>query len=99
MKHGWAVAGSRATMIFQPPASVTSPTLPLPLYWTDDGGLTWKRVQTDLQLQGAAGRVATVYFVDSEVGFAIRQPTTNGLRQLLRTADGGHTWTLIASNF
>jgi photosystem II stability/assembly factor-like uncharacterized protein len=99
LANGWAIAGSRANMDYpQPPASITSPTLPLPLYRTADGGATWKLVPTDLQLQSAAGRIGSLYFVDDEVGFAVRQTPTNGSSQLLKTIDGGRTWNLIASN-
>ena len=99
-QHGWAIAGSLAVLQDpQPPASWTSPNLPLPLYRTDDGGVTWRPVQTTLQLQSKDGRVGILYFVDELNGFATRQAAFDQPRQLLKTTDGGRTWTLIGSDF
>ena len=92
-KHGWAVAGSAA--IFGRDASGRFPVQPgvkVPLYRTDDGGLTWVPVPTNLPFSDATGRLGDLYFVDSLDGFAERSGV--GLApQFYKTADGGRHWT------
>lgn len=84
--------------------SFTSPALPLPLYRTADGGITWTRVQTNLQLQSKDGQVISVYFIDQRDGFAIRASEGSAgcncalLWSLLKTTDGGHTWSAVNPN-
>jgi len=92
--HGWAVAGSSSELT-KNPLSLTEPTLPLPLYQTNDGGATWAPVPTDLLLQSADGRINQLYFVDKNNGFAIRVKSP-GASQFLKTTDGGRRWTVVA---
>jgi photosystem II stability/assembly factor-like uncharacterized protein len=91
--HGWAIAGSTAQLA-KNPSSVAEPTLPLPLYHTDDGGATWAPVQTDLLLQSPDGRINQLYFVDKNNGFAVRVKSF-GVSQFLKTTDGGRTWRVV----
>jgi photosystem II stability/assembly factor-like uncharacterized protein len=73
-------------------------SVPLSVYYTQNGGTTWQLSTT--QLNGdiglAAGAPVSVQFVDSQHGFIAAQlgtgaSTSAGL--LFRTADGGVTWT------
>jgi photosystem II stability/assembly factor-like uncharacterized protein len=76
---------------------VTAPQagdLRLTLYWTDDGALTWTRIQTDLELTSQAGSLDSIYFVDHMNGFATRASALAN-PELWKTNDGGHTWTLV----
>jgi photosystem II stability/assembly factor-like uncharacterized protein len=79
------------------------PAIPLPLYKTDDGGVTWVPVPTDILWGGTEGPIDVLDFVDQNNGFAIRESRAmsqnsymaNGHSQLLKTADGGRTWTIV----
>lgn len=64
------------------------------LYHTSDGGASWAPVRTDLLAQG--GHIEGLVFVDQMNGFASRI-TSAGSSQLLKTTDGGFTWTLVPS--
>jgi photosystem II stability/assembly factor-like uncharacterized protein len=55
------------------------------LYQTNDGGATW------LPRSKLAGRVNTLYFLNNQQGFA----TFRNSNDLLRTTDGGTTWTTV----
>lgn len=93
--HGWAVAGPSA--MFDKTSSGNIPQQPgvaLPLYRTDDGGRTWVQMNTNLALTSGAGRISDVYFVDLKDGFADRFNATTQSSQLLKTVDGGFTWTV-----
>jgi hypothetical protein len=108
-KHGWVIEAAQTTLATWSP---TSPAIPLALDRTDDGGSTWTRIRTDLQLASNGGEVGSVYFVDQEIGFAIRDIGTaatpvgcylpsgfcNTVRELLKTSDGGHTWSVVNAN-
>lgn len=93
-EHTWVIAG---------PASLATDTasldsLPLPLFKTDDGGVTWKRVSTNLTLGTRYGRIQDVNFVSPESGFAVAVVTaaySNGTRTLYATNDGGATWSMV----
>ena len=94
--HGWAVAGPSA--MFDKTSSGDFPQQPgvtLPLYHTDDGGLTWGQVNTRLALTSSAGRISDVYFVDLNDGFADRFNANTQLSELSKTADGGLTWAVV----
>ena len=97
---GWAVEWSTK------PATkngVTGTALASPqLYRTEDGGKTWNLVPTNLFVGPANSGIEIVLFVDGNTGFASRvnQGATSGGTwnygfDLLRTADGGRTWTLV----
>jgi photosystem II stability/assembly factor-like uncharacterized protein len=102
--HGWLFDQSALSK-----TSFTSPAQPLPLYRTDDGGVTWARVQTNLQLQSKDGQIISLYFIDTSDGFALRAKaasagcTTPGIGcalvwSMLKTTDGGHTWSVVNQN-
>jgi hypothetical protein len=94
--HLWAVASSSDVLSnhLDPnggPASFVGPSLALPLYRTDDGGGTWVPVQTGLSLQSQQyGQFWRVQFLDQSNGFAVYGGTL-----LLKTTDGGHTWSVV----
>jgi photosystem II stability/assembly factor-like uncharacterized protein len=88
--RGWAIAGSSAEL-GKFPASIT-----VPLYRTDDGGLTWVLIPTRLLLLTGDGRIESLYFVDRKNGFATRVSSI-GMSQFLTTADGGLSWTVVAT--
>lgn len=94
--HGWAIAESSAEL--QVPLSTAPPEVALFLLRTSDGGGTWKPVQTDLKLQSKNGQVNGLYFLNDAIGFAFRTPVGRQLSELLRTTDGGHSWTVVARN-
>jgi photosystem II stability/assembly factor-like uncharacterized protein len=73
------------------------------LYRTTDGGRHWTLVQSNLEAQlrplqdrgQTVEGMADLMFVDARKGFAThRFSTPNGV-QLLRTTDGGETWTEV----
>ena len=90
--HGGVIAGTAADFNAVPAVS-------LPLYRTDDGGLTWVRVPTNAIWRSRADRIGPidiVRFVDQNNGFAVREKDqANGYVQWLRTTDGGRTWTVV----
>ena len=56
---------------------------------TTDGGVTWKRAVLPAGLGPYQVHMAT-----STAGFALAQPLADGVSTILRTADGGRTWTV-----
>jgi photosystem II stability/assembly factor-like uncharacterized protein len=62
------------------------------LYRTADGGRHWILMQSNLGTQAPDG--ATVIFVDAKNGFVTHRLSTSGV-QLLKTSDGGQSWTEI----
>jgi photosystem II stability/assembly factor-like uncharacterized protein len=90
--HGWVIAGSAGE--FQ-----AVPAVSLPLYKTDDGGLTWVRVPTKVVWHSGfndVGPIDIVRFVDRNNGFAVREKDmTYSHVQWLKTTDGGLTWTVM----
>src|SRR5262249_19868820 len=98
--HGWATPG-RTGQEFQLETSLTGA---VPLYETLDGGATWHSVPNDLHrfigplgnLQSSPQRLSPLYkldFVDGLNGFA--SSPTNEVPALLRTVDGGRTWSVV----
>ncbi len=61
--------------------------------------MTWVRVPTDLRLQSKDGSITDLYFLDQRLGFAIRslRGGDQGFQgsQLLKTTDGGRTWSIV----
>ena len=91
--HGWVMAGTWAEW-------VAVPAVPLPLYRTNDGGLTWVRVPTNVLWrypEASLGTIDILDFVDETNGFAVRRrgSVENHYTQWLRTTDGGRTWTVV----
>ena len=91
--HGWLIAGSNAEF-----SAVHG--VPLPLYRTDDGGLTWVRVPTNVLWRSPdeSGYIDSLDFVDEKNGFAMRRKlgdVANPYTQWLSTTDGGRTWTVV----
>ena len=92
--HGWLVAGSVTDFL-------AVPGVPLPLYRTDDGGLTWVPVPTNVlwvSRDARMGALDFLDFVDRNNGFAVRQKNGGGgapYAQWLKTTDGGRTWTVV----
>jgi len=60
------------------------------LYVTRDSGQNW----TKLAPGGGFQHVTRLDFVSSTIGWAIRTTTPN-FPSLLKTVDGGHTWTVV----
>ena len=89
--HGWAIGGTVAEWD-------AVPSVPLPLYRTNDGGLTWVHVPTNvLWRYPKASAIDMLDFVDQNTGFAVRRrgEVPNDYTQLLKTTDGGRTWTVV----
>jgi photosystem II stability/assembly factor-like uncharacterized protein len=91
--HGWVIAGTIGDW-------VAVPSVPLPLYRTDDGGLTWVRVPTSVLWRDPEANLETIDifdFVDQNNGFAVRRrgQVANDYTQWLKTTDGGRTWTVV----
>jgi photosystem II stability/assembly factor-like uncharacterized protein len=87
-EHGWLLASTVGECSIAQ-ACVTT------LLRTDDGGRTWRR-----WLQTSAYRLQDLQFVGGDVGFAIRLPVRpcsrpGGCAELVRTDDGGRTWTAV----
>ena len=89
--HGWLIAGSPD--LFGPMAAVG---VALPLYKTVDGGLTWVPVPTKTLLRSPDGAIGRLFFIDQNTGFMARWAnSSNYFSQLLKTTDGGRTWTVV----
>jgi photosystem II stability/assembly factor-like uncharacterized protein len=88
-QHGWALAGPGSDFM------KGADKVALPLYRTNDGGVTWMRVTTSLNLVNGRDLVTDIHFVDRNTGFATIWNDT-GPTQLLRSDDGGQTWTVVA---
>jgi photosystem II stability/assembly factor-like uncharacterized protein len=70
-------------------------TTTVPLYRTRDGGSTWTAVHTNLVPYTQDGQIFGLYFVDQDTGFAFRWTDAGTYTTLLKTTDGGHTWTTV----
>ena len=63
------------------------------LYATEDGGKTWAKVPT-----GSATDLVRVVFVDTDHGWVLpKLAGPLGQQSILRTADGGKSWTSLAA--
>jgi photosystem II stability/assembly factor-like uncharacterized protein len=60
------------------------------LYRTSDGGQHWTQLSTSESLKN----VSQLDFVSDQIGWAISSTPSNSV---LKTVDGGHTWTVISS--
>lgn len=119
--HGWAFVTQANPNGLTPSMRVET----VPLYRTDNGGVTWSRVPTSLPRdvtttidtlagpQVSDNLIDDLYFVDMNNGFAVRggafplptfctpkHPTDPpqhcaASAQLLKTSDGGVTWTVV----
>lgn len=89
--HGWAVAGPGSDFVKFP----DSQTIPLPLYRTDDGGLTWTPVTSNLNFLSGQDRVTDIHFVDQQTGFATVW-NDGGPLEMLRSDDSGRNWSVVA---
>src|SRR6266850_4167322 len=63
---------------------------PCSIFHTTDGGITWSR---QFESEASPNPVATLHFVDSRNGWA-----TGVDGRMLRTVDGGNTWTIQTNN-
>jgi photosystem II stability/assembly factor-like uncharacterized protein len=99
------LAGANSFWALVPPwgQKGLSPPNAFSLYRSTDGGQTWKLVQSGIRV-GPAPKLAsatTVFlgFADDQHGLALAsvQPSGSayGVYELLKTSDGGHTWTVI----
>ncbi len=61
------------------------------LYMTSDGGHNWTKLSPGANFKN----VSRLDFVSSDIGWAIGS-TENGSPSLLKTVDGGRTWTVIS---
>jgi photosystem II stability/assembly factor-like uncharacterized protein len=62
------------------------------LYMTNDGGQHWSKLSPGPNFKN----ISLLNFVSSDIGWAVRAPASNS-PSLLKTVDGGHTWTVISS--
>jgi photosystem II stability/assembly factor-like uncharacterized protein len=90
-KHGWAIG--RPTKILPGPA--LNPRTDAPLYRTDDGGMSWSVLPTDLREKTQGYLVGGVDFVDEKNGFASATDLSGPRSLWLKTSDGGRTWSVI----
>ena len=93
-KHGWAVAGPSS--MFTKTKDNSQRIISLPLYHTDDGGLTWTPVRTNVRLESPVGVVLSNFsFVDQTTGFGTLFTLAAGPSEFLKTTDGGRTWLVV----
>jgi photosystem II stability/assembly factor-like uncharacterized protein len=88
--HGWAVGTSVKVL----PDSV-NPRADAPLYHTDDGGLSWAVVPTDLRQRTQGYLLGSIDFVDQKNGFASASDRSGPKSLWLKTSDGGRTWSVV----
>jgi photosystem II stability/assembly factor-like uncharacterized protein len=60
------------------------------LWWTADGGVTWQERALDLP---ASTAIRSAFFLNARQGWLAAQIPATGAVQVLRTQDGGVTWT------
>ena len=65
------------------------------LFRTEDAGVTWSRLKTNLPITSKDGYLCSLYFIDQLNGFATRVNGLSNIEQLLRSVDGGRTWTIV----
>lgn len=98
---GWVIAGSTERVAALVNGTSSSQELPLPLYRTDDAGMTWVRVPTALKLKSKDGSLTGICFLNQTLGFATWGFSSGqGFTgfQLLQTSDGGRTWSVVFTN-
>jgi photosystem II stability/assembly factor-like uncharacterized protein len=88
--HGWAIG----TPVKVLPDSV-NPRADAPLYHTDDGGLSWAVVPTDLRQRTQGYLLSSVDLVDQMNGFASAYDLSSTREMWLKTTDGGRTWSVV----
>lgn len=93
--HGWTIAGPATWFLKTENGLPSLPNVVLPLYHTDDGGLTWSLVPTTVTIDSSQGRVSDLYFVDQRSGFMERVNAATAQTLLFRTTDGGVTWATV----
>jgi photosystem II stability/assembly factor-like uncharacterized protein len=64
---------------------------------TDDGGWNWAYVRSNLNLSSGVDPVGELYFFNQKIGFAVLYNLDSNVPQLLKTTDGGHSWTVLAT--
>jgi len=92
---GWLDASNGWARPDIPTDPTTQSTATVPVYWTHDARATWVDVHTNLLLKAAEGGFGGLYFVDQHTGFALRSDTSGHPIDLLKTTDGGQTWTVV----
>lgn len=92
-KHGWTVAGPNSLLGRDSTGRFPAfPGVTVPLYRTNDGGLTWVPVQNNLPFSDGNGRFSDLYFVNPQDGFAERALASGSF---LKTEDGGRHWSVV----
>lgn len=69
------------------------------LLMTNDRGLSWKAVQTPIQIESAYHGIYSIAFYDAMIGFGIGGDFSNSelnRSNKIKTMDGGMHWTLVA---
>lgn len=69
---------------------------PVRVFMTRDKGRTWTVANTPLPTSGSLWGVSTVAFIDSLNGY-VGGVGGSGVRNLMRTSDGGKTWNVVTS--
>jgi len=67
------------------------------LHSTDDGGAGWVQMRTNLNLSIPGDSVGALYFFGQKIGFAVVLNSDGGASQLLKTTDGGYSWTIATT--
>jgi len=93
----WDFISAREGWIWSAEAHNTDSTAPVKgtLYRTADGGASWRPVNAEKSLEEYLTHgedIVQLEFVDGEYGWAVARDGHN-LTQLLKTTDGGRTWT------
>jgi photosystem II stability/assembly factor-like uncharacterized protein len=70
---------------------------PVRVFRTRDKGRTWTVANTPLSTNGNAWGIGTLAFIDSLNGYAGGSGSTNPTNNLMRTTDGGKTWSLVTT--
>jgi len=69
------------------------------IYRTNDGGLSWSVVPTDLRQRTDGYLLGSVDFVDQKNGFASAYDDLSGAKLMwLKTSDGGRTWSVVRTS-
>ena len=89
--RGWAIG----THVRKSLPDSVNPPADESLYHTDDGGLSWAVVPTDLRQWTQDYFVDAVDFVDQKNGFASASDPPGQKLLWLKTSDGGRTWAVV----